>query len=59
MPSRGKGDDAAALFLGIIGAAGAIALAAHFSQPKCPYCGHHIPKGSNPCPRCNTPLYWD
>lgn len=62
MPSSRKkgsgGDDALALILGIVGAAGAIALAAHLAQPRCPYCQHHIPKGSNPCPRCGTYLNW-
>ncbi len=58
MPKRKSEDDALGFVLGLIGAAGALAVAAHLAQPKCPYCQHHIPRGSNPCPRCGTPLYW-
>jgi hypothetical protein len=58
MPKKSSSDDALGFILGLIGVGGAIAIAAHLSQPKCPYCQHHIPKGSNPCPRCQTPLYW-
>jgi hypothetical protein len=53
-----EGGTVAAVILGLIGAAAAIAIAASLTNPRCPVCNQPIPRGANPCPRCGSYITW-
>jgi rubrerythrin len=57
----GDFDDFLAFIILLLGAAVVIKIiddATKSTRYQCPNCGTVVPKGTNPCPNCKTPLRW-
>jgi hypothetical protein len=48
-----------AAFIGIVGGLLIASILNAFFSPRCPICKQIIPKGANPCPKCQTALKWE
>jgi rubrerythrin len=57
----GDFDDFLAFIILLLGAAAVITIidnATKSTKYQCPNCGTIVSKGTNPCPKCGTPLRW-
>lgn len=52
------GEFIGAAIVGIVGGLFIAAILDSLFSPKCPVCKQTIPKGANPCPKCQTSLRW-